>query len=155
MRLHGCIKNRPGENMRTASKSLLTTTGLALAALGPTLAWAADAPPVPNKGDTAWMLTSTALVLLMSVPALALFYGGLVRTKNMLSVLMQVFVVFSLVSVLWCIYGYSLAFTEGSSFLGPLVGGFDRLFLKGTFDPVKGDFSMAATFSKNTPIPEL
>src|SRR3954468_4974866 len=68
-------ENRPGENMRTASKTTLTTMGLALAALGPTLAWAADAPPVPNKGDTAWMLTSTALVLLMSVPALALFYG--------------------------------------------------------------------------------
>ncbi|HWY73443.1 MAG TPA: ammonia channel protein, partial [Burkholderiaceae bacterium] len=71
---------------------------------------AAAAPaPTPNKGDVAWMLTSTALVLLMSVPALALFYGGLVRTKNMLSVLMQVFVVFSLIVVLWCIYGYSLA----------------------------------------------
>ena len=68
--------------MRTASKTSLTTMGLALGALGPTLAWAADAPPVPNKGDTAWMLTSTALVLLMSVPALGLFYGGLVRTKN-------------------------------------------------------------------------
>ncbi len=119
--------------MRTASKTTLTTLGLALAALGPTLAWAADAPapPVPNKGDTAWMLTSTALVLLMSVPALALFYGGLVRTKNMLSVLMQVFVVFSLITVLWCVYGYSLAFTEGNAFFG----GFSRLFLNGTFDP--------------------
>ena len=104
--------------MRTAPKTLRTIslmTGVALAALGPALAWAADAPapPPPNKGDMAWMLTSTALVLLMSVPALALFYGGLVRTKNMLSVLMQVFVGFSLITVLWCIYGYSLAFTEG------------------------------------------
>src|SRR5262245_40937707 len=90
--------------------------------------------PTPNKGDVAWMLTSTALVLCMSVPALALFYGGLVRSKNMLSVLMQVFVTFSLVTVLWCIYGYSLAFTEGNSFFG----GFDRLFLKGTFDKMKG-----------------
>jgi len=89
--------------MRTASKTFLTTTGLALAALGPTLAWAADAPPTPNKGDTAWMLTSTELVLLMSVPALGLFYGGLVRTKNMLSVLMQVFVVLSMLTVLWCL----------------------------------------------------
>ena len=70
---------------------------------------------MPNKGDTAWMLTSTALVLLMSVPALALFYGGLVRTKNMLSVLMQVFVGFSLITVLWCVYGYSLAFTQGNA----------------------------------------
>ena len=107
--------------------------------------------PTPNKGDTAWMLTSTALVLLMSVPALALFYGGLVRSKNMLSVLMQVFVTFSLITVLWCIYGYSLAFTEGNAF----IGGFDRLFLNGTFDSVKGEYSMAATFSKNTPLYEL
>src|SRR5207302_1813065 len=144
-------KNRPGENMRTASKTTLTTIGLALAALGPTLALAADAAPVPNKGDTAWMLTSTALVLLMSVPALALFYGGLVRTKNMLSVLMQVFVGFSLITVLWCIYGYSLAFTEGNMF----IGGLSRLFLNGTFDPATGNFSMAATFSKNTPLYEL
>jgi len=107
--------------------------------------------PTPNKGDTAWMLTSTALVLAMSVPALALFYGGLVRSKNMLSMLMQVFVTFSLVVVLWCIYGYSLAFTEGNAF----VGGFDRLFLNGTFDSMKGEFAMAATFSKNTPMYEL
>ena len=107
--------------------------------------------PTPNKGDVAWMLTSTALVLMMSIPALALFYGGLVRSKNMLSVLMQVFVTFSLITVLWCIYGYSLAFTEGNS----IIGGLDRLFLNGTFDPAKGEFAMAATFSKNTPIPEL
>ncbi len=105
----------------------------------------------PNKGDTAWMLTSTAFVLLMSVPALALFYGGLVRQKNMLSVLIQVFVVFSLVTVLWAVYGYSLAFTEGNAF----IGGFDRLFLKGTFDSSSGAFSMAATFSKHTPLYEL
>src|SRR4051794_17925127 len=107
--------------------------------------------PVPNKGDVAWMLTSTALVLMMSVPALALFYGGMVRSKNALSMLMQVFVVFSLVTVLWCIYGYSLAFTEGNAYFG----GFDRLFLKGTFEATKGEYSMAATFSKNTPIYEL
>src|SRR5262245_49893122 len=108
--------------------------------------------PTPNKGDVAWMLTSTALVLMMSVPALALFYGGLVRSKNMLSVLMQVFVVFSLVTVLWSIYGYSVAFTEGNSFFGSFT---ERLFLKGTFDPTKGEFSMAATFSKGTPLYEL
>ena len=111
--------------------------------------------PTPNKGDVAWMLTSTAFVLLMSLPGLALFYGGMVRAKNMLSVLMQVFVTFSLIVVLWCIYGYSLAFTEGSGALSPYVGGFDRLFLGGTFDSMKGEFAMAATFSKNTPIPEL
>ena len=139
--------------MRTAPKTfpmIRRVAGVALATLGPTLAWAADAP-VPNKGDTAWMLTSTALVLLMSVPALALFYGGLVRTKNMLSVLMQVFVGFSLITVLWCIYGYSLAFTEGN----PFIGGLSRLFLNGTFDSATGNFSMAATFSKNTPLYEL
>jgi Amt family ammonium transporter len=140
--------------MRSASKTLLAIRwlmGIALAMLGPTAVWAADAP-VPAKGDTAWMLTSTALVLLMSVPALGLFYGGLVRTKNMLSVLMQVFVGFSLITVLWCIYGYSLAFTEGAS---PFFGGFSRLFLNGTFDPATGNYSMAATFSKNTPLYEL
>ncbi len=112
-------------------------------------------PPVPNKGDVSWMLMSTALVIMMSVPALALFYGGMVRSKNTLSMLMQVFVVFSLITVLWAIYGYSLAFTEGSGKLSAFFGGWDRLFLKGTFDAVKGEFSMAATFSKNTPIPEL
>ncbi len=107
--------------------------------------------PTPNKGDISWMLLSTALVLMMSVPALALFYGGMVRSKNMLSVLMQVFVVFSLITVLWCVYGYSLAFTEGNAYFG----GLDRLFLNGTFDSAKGEFAMAATFSKNTPLPEL
>jgi Amt family ammonium transporter len=107
---------------------------------------AAAATPQPNKGDVAWMLTSTALVLMMSVPALALFYGGMVRSKNALSVLMQVFVVFSLVTVLWCIYGYGLAFTEGNAYFGSLT---DRLFLKGATD------AMAATFSKGVVIPEL
>jgi Amt family ammonium transporter len=124
---------------------------MASLALLPALAGAADAPPVPNKGDTSWMLTSTALVLLMSVPALGLFYGGLVRTKNMLSVLMQVFVGFSLITVLWCVYGYSLAFTAGN----PFFGGFSRLFLNGTFDAATGAFSLGATFSKGTPMYEL
>jgi Amt family ammonium transporter len=122
----------------------------ASASAAPAAATAAP-PPTPNKGDVAWMLTSTALVLLMSVPALALFYGGMVRSKNMLSVLMQVFVVFSLIVVLWCVYGYSLAFTEGNQF----IGGFDRLFLKGMFDPVKGEFAMGATFSKGVVIQEM
>jgi Amt family ammonium transporter len=112
---------------------------------------AAAATPTPNKGDVSWMLISTALVIMMSVPGLALFYGGMVRAKNALSMLMQVFVVFSLVTVLWCIYGYSLAFTEGNAYFG----GLDRLFLKGTFDSVKGEFAMAATFSKGVVIPEL
>jgi len=120
-------------------------------AAAPAAAATAAPAPVPNKGDVSWMLTSTALVLLMSVPALALFYGGMVRSKNMLSMLMQVFVVFSLITVLWCIYGYSLTFTEGNAYFG----GLDRLFLSGTFDAIKGEFSMAATFSKATPLPEL
>ncbi|HEX3845162.1 MAG TPA: ammonium transporter [Steroidobacteraceae bacterium] len=124
----------------------------ALATLVPTLAWAADAPvPTPDKGDMAWMLTCTALVLLMSVPALGLFYGGLVRTKNMLSVLMQVFVGFSLISVLWCIYGYSLAFTAGNAF----IGGLSRLFLSGTFNPATGAFSTIGTFDKGVVLNEL
>ena len=112
---------------------------------------AAAAAPVPNKGDVAWMLVCTALVIMMSIPALALFYGGLVRSKNMLSVLMQVFVTFSMIVVLWCLYGYSLAFTEGNAFFG----GFDRVFMKGMFDPIAGTMAMAGTFSKGVVIPEL
>jgi Amt family ammonium transporter len=113
---------------------------------------AKPAPPTPNKGDVTWMLVATALVIMMSVPALALFYGGMVRSKNALSVLMQVFVVFSLVTVLWCIYGYSLAFTEGNAFFGSLK---DRLFLSGALDAAKGEFANAATFSKGVVIPEI
>jgi ammonium transporter, Amt family len=113
---------------------------------------AAAAPaPVPNKGDVSWMIVATLLVIMMAVPGLALFYGGLVRSKNMLSVLMQVFVTFSMIVVLWCLYGYSLAFTEGNQF----IGGLDRLFMKGLFDPIKGEFAMGATFSKGVVIPEL
>jgi len=111
----------------------------------------AAAAPVINKGDTAWMLVATLLVILMTVPGLALFYGGLVRSKNMLSVLMQVMVTFSLIVVLWFIYGYSLAFTEGNAF----VGGLDRLFMKGSWDNVAGTFAPAATFSKGVYIPEI
>lgn len=107
---------------------------------------AAAATPVPNKGDTAWMIVATLLVAMMTIPGLALFYGGLVRSKNMLSILMQCFVVFSLCVVLWVLYGYSLAFTEGGAF----IGSFDKVLLKGvTID------SVAATFSKGVYIPEL
>ncbi|MGH8299043.1 MAG: ammonium transporter [Steroidobacteraceae bacterium] len=142
--------------MRTAPilfKAIRRMTCIAaLATLAPTLAWAADAPAAaPDKGDMAWMLTCTALVLLMSVPALGLFYGGLVRTKNMLSVLMQVFVGFSLITVLWCIYGYSLAFTAGNEF----IGGLSRLFLSGTFNPATGAFSTIGTFDKGVVLTEL
>ncbi len=131
------------------------TAAPAAAATASAPAAAASTPaapaPVANKGDVAWMIVATAFVIMMSIPGLALFYGGLVRSKNMLSVLMQVFVTFSLIVVLWCLYGYSLAFTEGNSF----IGGFDRLFMKGLFDPAKGEFAMAATFSKGVVIPEL
>ncbi len=118
----------------------------------PAAAEAAPAPaPVPNKGDTSWMMVSTLLVILMTVPGLALFYGGLVRSKNMLSVLMQVMVTFSMIVVLWFIYGYSLAFTEGNAFFG----GFDRLFMAGVWDNAAGTFANAATFSKGVYIPEI
>ncbi|MCW5259679.1 ammonium transporter [Verminephrobacter eiseniae] len=121
----------------------------AVAAEQPAAAAAAPAP-VPNKGDTAWMMTATLLVVLM-MPGLALFYGGLVRSKNMLSVLMQVMVTFSLIMVLWFIYGYSLAFTEG----GPFIGGLDRLFMRGIWDNDTGTFANGATFSKGVVIPEV
>jgi ammonium transporter, Amt family len=102
--------------------------------------------PVANKGDTAWIMICTALVIVMTLPGLGLFYGGLVRSKNMLSVLMQCMVIFSLIAVLWAVYGYSIAFTPGNAFFG----GFDRLFLAGLTPE-----SMGATFSKGVVIPEF
>lgn len=143
--------------MKTTTSTIAKYAGTLLAAASmfgmASLAFAADAPaaaapppPVPNKGDTAYMMLSTVLVLAMIVPGLALFYGGLVRSKNMLSVLMQVMVGASLIFVLWAIYGYSLTFTGGS----PYFGGFSKLFLSG----ITGD-SVAATFSKGVVIPEL
>src|SRR5450830_328279 len=147
-----------------AKTEAATTTAVAAPAVTPVpdaapaaAAAAAAAPaapaaaPVANKGDTSFMMISTLLVILMTIPGLALFYGGLVRSKNMLSVLMQVFMVFALVIVLWCIYGYSIAFTEKTAFFG----GFDRLFLNGIWDPAKGTFAAAATFSKGVVIPEF
>ena len=111
------------------------------------VAAAAEAPkPKVDKGDTAWMLVATVLVILMTIPGLALFYGGMVRSKNVLSVLMQVFVCFCLIAVLWVVYGYSVAFTGGGSFFG----GFSKMFLAG----VTAD-SLGATFSKGVAIPEL
>ncbi len=117
-------------------------------ASAPAAATAEAAAPVavPNKGDTAFMTIATVLVILMTIPGLALFYGGLVRSKNMLSVLMQVFVVSSLIYVLWVVYGYTVAFSAGS----PFFGGFDKLFFKG----ITPD-SIAATFSKGVVIPEF
>ncbi len=132
-------------NTLTAARSrpwaiALTVAGL----LAPALGFADD--PVPDKGDTSWMMTSTVLVILMTIPGLALFYGGMVRSKNVLSLLMQVFVTFCLIAILWAVYGYSLAFTNGNDF----IGGFDRLFLKGMTST-----SVAATFSKGVYIPEF
>ena len=109
-------------------------------------AFAQDAAVIVDKGDVAWLMTATLLVVFMAVPGLALFYGGLVRAKNMLSVLMQVMVVFSLGVVLWAMYGYSLAFTESSAF----IGGFDKIFLSG----ISID-SLADTFTDNVKLPEL
>jgi ammonium transporter, Amt family len=114
-------------------------------AAGPAVQLMVPASPV-DKGDVAWMMTATVLVVMMVLPGLALFYGGLVRAKNMLSVLMQVMVVFSLVAVLWAIYGYSLAF--GGE--GLIIAGFDKLFLAGvTVD------SLVDTFSEDAKLPEF
>jgi Amt family ammonium transporter len=133
-----------------ATPAAASATDAAKAAAAPAAATApaADAPKPPNinKGDTAFMYAATIMVIMMTIPGLALFYGGLVRSKNMLSVLMQVFVTFSLISVLWVIYGYSVAFTGGS----PFFGGLSKMFLSGVTPESAG-----ATFSKDTYIPEL
>src|SRR4051794_5632868 len=133
----------------------LAVAGLCVAGLAD-MAFAEDAPaaaaaaaPVPNKGDVAWMLISSALVLMMSVPGLALFYGGLVRTKNMASVLTQVFAIVAMIGVTWTIYGYSLAFGDGGS-MTAWVGGFSKAFMHGI-----DANSTAATFSNGVVIPEL
>ena len=126
-----------------ARHSLAVAGGLAIAAGFP--AQQALAAASINKGDTAWVITATCLVVLMTIPGLALFYGGLVRSKNVLSVLMQVLVAFCLISILWCLFGYSLAFTNGNGF----IGGFSKLFMNGV-----SISTMAATFSKETYLPE-
>ena len=138
--------------MKNVSASGWTTRLSAMLALATTLALAAApalaqdaAPPVVDKGDVAWMLVSTLLVLMMVVPGLALFYGGMVRAKNVLSVLIQVAVVFSLLVVLWACYGYSLAFSGD----GAWIGDFDKLFLRGVTPA-----SLAATFSEGVALPE-
>ena len=130
----------------SAAAAAASDAAPAAAAASAAASAAAASTPVPNKGDTAFMMVATALVILMTIPGLALFYGGLVRSKNMLSVLMQVFMIFALISVLWVVYGYSMAFTAGNPFFGTL----DKLFLKGVTPE-----SVAATFSKGVYIPEL
>ncbi len=133
------------KNMRRAAAVL--PAGLALAGLST----AAEAAATVNKGDTTWMLVATCFVVLMTIPGLALFYGGIVRSKNVLSVLAQVAVIFSIISILWVIYGYSLAFTSNASAgLNPFIGGFSKFFLAGVTPA-----SEIGTFSKETNIPEL
>jgi Amt family ammonium transporter len=118
-------------------KKLLSMMGLGAVALLPSLAMAA-APAAANGADNAFMMICTALVLFMTVPGVALFYGGLLRSKNVLSMLTQVIVTFALVCVLWILYGYSLAFSEGNAFFG----GFGNVMMKGIgLDSVTGTFS--------------
>jgi len=141
-------QDKPAEAPAAAAPAAAPAAAAAAApaAAAPADAAAATPAPTPNKGDTAWMIMATVLVILMTIPGLALFYAGMVRAKNALSVLMQVYVVFAMCVVLWAIYGYSVAFTSGGSFFG----GFDKLFLAG----VTPD-SVGATFSKGVVIPEL
>ena len=128
-----------------------TLAGLGMLALSAGMAWAQStaAAPVPDKGDTAWMLVSTILVLLMIVPGLALFYGGLVRSKNMLSILTQTLVISCIVMVIWALWGYSMAFTDGGA-LNTYVGGFSKAFLKGV-----DTAAVVETFSRGVVIPEI
>jgi Amt family ammonium transporter len=155
--------NRENATMTTSSilRRAATTGAMLLLAAGVAYAQDAAAPaaeavveavaaaPVPDKGDTTWMMLSTIIVLLMTIPGLALFYGGLVRTKNMLSVLMQVFTITCVVMIIWFIYGYSLAFTSGGS-LNSYIGGLSKMFLSGVTVE-----SNVETFSKGVVIPEL
>ena len=122
----------------------------AAATVLPSLAMAQDAP-VFNNGDIAWMLVATAFVLLMSIPGLALFYGGMARSKNMLSTMMQIFTIFCVISVLWVLYGYSMAFSNGNAFFG----GLSKTLLSGVVYDANGFFVPTATFSKGVVIPEM
>src|ERR1041384_8445097 len=135
------------DKKRTKGGSLMRGLGAALVMMLPAMVFAQDAPPPPNKGDVSWLMTSTVLVILMTIPGLALFYGGMVRSKNVLSLLMQVMIVFCVGVLMFAIFGYSVAFSEGGN---QFFGGFSKLFLKGmTAD------SLTGTFSKATNIPEL
>jgi Amt family ammonium transporter len=149
----------PFDRSSIMTLKLLLRAGLTLAVLAASvgfvdsvLAQTPPAGPTVNKGDTAWLLTATVLVLLMTVPGLALFYAGMVRTKNALSVLMHVFYTVCIVVLIWAIYGYSLTFTGGSSF----IGGFSKAFLN--ISPGEGKTildAQAATFSVGANVPEL
>ena len=139
------------DKKRTKGVSVMRSLGAALLLMLPALVFAQDAPPPPNKGDVSWLMTSTVLVILMTIPGLALFYGGMVRNKNVLSVLMQVFITFCLAVIMWAVYGYSVAFTGGET---QFFGGFSRAFLNGLSGATAGD-AVLGTFSKATNIPEL
>ena len=144
--LAGTAMAQDGAAAASAAASVADMAAPAVAT-APAMAEAAPASAAPtvNKGDTAWMMVATLLVIAMTVPGLALFYGGLVRSKNMLSVLMQVMTVFSLIVVLWAVYGYSLAFGGGGLWIGTL----DKIFLSGV-----GVGSLADTFSAEFKLPE-
>jgi Amt family ammonium transporter len=137
------------ENLKKAGTAALASFGMLAMTAGVAFAQAAAKAPVPDKGDTAWMLVSTVLVLLMIVPGLALFYGGLVRTKNMLSILTQTLVITCIVMVVWALWGYSEAFSDGAG-LNTYVGGLTKAFLKGV-DPS----TTVETFSRGVVIPEI
>ena len=124
---------------------------VAVAEAAPEAPAEAAKPPVFNEGNVAWMLVSTAFVLLMSLPGLALFYGGMVRSKNMLSTLTQTFAIFCLIGVLWVVYGYSVAFSDGSAYFG----GLSKAFLNGVVYDANNFFTATGTFSKGVVIPEL
>ena len=136
-------------NIRLGLIMLAVLLGFSGVVMADDVAAAAAAVPVPDKGDTAWMMLSTLLVILMIIPGVALFYGGLVRSKNMLSVLTQVMAIFCMISLLWAIYGYSLAFGDGGS-LNWMIGDFSKLFLAG----ITAD-STAPTFTDGVVIPEF
>ena len=140
-------------SFKTAAAAGFSTLMLTAAALAQTAE--TPAAPVADKGDTTWMLVSTILVILMTIPGLALFYGGLVRAKNMLSVLMQVLAGFAMIALLWVAYGYSLAFTGAgtaadATALTPFIGGLSKMFLTGV-----GPDALVETFTKGVYIPEL
>ena len=137
------------ESLKKAGLATLASLGTLALTAGVAYAQAAPTPPTPDKGDTAWMLVSTILVLLMIVPGLALFYGGLVRSKNMLSILTQTLVVTCIVMVVWALWGYSMAFTDGAG-LNLYVGGFSKALLKGV-----DTATVVETFSRGVVIPEI
>lgn len=138
-------------NLKTSLRAGLTGLALAATSAGMALAQAAaetPAAPTVNKGDTAWMLVSSMVVLMMTLPGLALFYGGLARSKNMLSVMSQITATAAVMIIIWVVYGYSLAFTSGGS-LTSFIGGFGKVFLAGV-----NNESVSDTFTKGVAIPE-